>query len=188
VEIPIEAVKHLENLDFVESIEEDKPMSVEPPATGSEEFETEEETSSYDGEGIRIAVLDTGIDNNHPAFQDRIIDNKDFTGDGPHDEDGHGTHVAGIAAGNGEYPGVAPESFLKNIKVLNDDGEGTLSDALAGLDYAIEKEVDIAVLSLGAETDNCKGEYMLSKAVDEAVKQGVAVSISAGNSGPSSET
>lgn len=190
VKLPEQTIEQVEKLDFIENIEEDPVVEVEPPTTDMrQEFEDDsEQVEDVEGDNVRIAVLDTGIDNDHSDFEGRIIDNRDFTGDGYHDEDGHGTHVAGIAAGDGEYPGVAPEASLKNIKVLNDDGEGRLSDAIAGLDYAIDKEVDVAVLSLGAETEECDGSDMLSRTVDDAVEKGVAVTVAAGNMGSESQT
>jgi len=190
VEIPEIAVEQLENLNFVQDIEKDRITEIEPPiVTQSEEYESEQETSdNMDGDSVRIAVLDTGIDNSHQDFGNRIIDNQDFTGDGAEDVQGHGTHVAGIAAGDGDYPGVANEALLKNIKVLDNDGQGRASDIIAGIDYSIDKQVDVMVLSLGAEIDRCDGTDMISRSVDNAVEAGILTAVSAGNSGSDSQT
>ena len=92
-------------------------------------------TSTLDGTGIGIAIMDSGIDNNHKSFlgtnnASRIVFNKDFTGENRTDDPyGHGTHVAGIAAGNGrisngKYTGIAPNANLINLRVLNINWRG----------------------------------------------------------------
>lgn len=191
VEGPAEVVEDLDSLSFVHNVVEDREVKlINPtPEVQEERDESYGSVEEYDGDNVRIAVLDTGIDNNHAHFENLIIDNQDFTGDGPHDVDGHGSHVASIAAGQyNDFEGVAPEAYLKNIKVLDDDGQGSVSDVLAGIDYGVDKEVEVMVLSLGAEIDQCDGSDMLSRAVDSAVDEGVAVTVSAGNSGSESNT
>ncbi|MDP2750392.1 MAG: S8 family serine peptidase, partial [Nanoarchaeota archaeon] len=84
--------------------------------------------SGFNGSGVKIAVLDTGVSSSHEMFGGRVILSKDFSGSGGvGDVFGHGTHVAGIAAGNGLYKGVAPGALLMRGKVLGDDGSGQLS-------------------------------------------------------------
>lgn len=103
------------------------------------------------GEGIKIGIIDTGIDYNHKEISSRfgrekgvnIIDpSKD-----PVDGNGHGTHVAGTAAG--KEVGIANKASLYAIKVLNDRGSGTESDVIAGMDWAISKGLDVVNMSLG---------------------------------------
>ncbi|MBD3355010.1 S8 family serine peptidase [Candidatus Woesearchaeota archaeon] len=137
----------------------------------------------YDGTGINIAVLDTGIDSNNSAFEERIISSEVFTGeDSAVDGNGHGTHCAGIAAGNGRYVGVAPAANLMNAKVLSDDGSGSSSTIIAGIEWAVENGADVISLSLGAPIG-----YMdepLNNALQYAIDNGVVVVVASGNYGP----
>src|SRR5262249_16888318 len=107
------------------------------------------------GKGAKVAVLDTGIDSSHPEFAGRIKEMKNFTTSraGAEDMQGRGTHCAGVvAAGENGFGvvGVAPEAELYIAKVLGDRGSGTLAWIAAGIDWAIEKEVDVISMSLAA--------------------------------------
>ena len=140
-----------------------------------------------EGKNIRIAVLDTGIDNNHQDLQNVILE-KDFTGEGTDDEHGHGTHVSSIIAGSGKssaglYKGIASKASLMDIKVLNKQGSGRLSDTIAGIEYAVMNNADVISMSLGAIIP-CNGLDATSLASDVAVKKGIVVVVAAGNSGP----
>ena len=161
----------------------------------------------YNGSGIKIAILDTGIDNSHPDFKfpngtSKIKVNVVFSNDGTSDDlNGHGTHCASIAAGtgaasNGKFTGVAPGALLWNVKVLNRNGEGYSSWIISGIQYAAlgpdnksrtGDEADILSLSFGA-FENTDGTDPLSLAVDSAVKAGAVVVIAAGNDGPGYHT
>jgi subtilisin family serine protease len=163
--------------------------------------------AGYNGSGVEIAILDTGIDDTHPDLDDldddpTTIDPKvviaiDFTDDlTTNDLFGHGTHVAGIAAGtgavsNGTYKGVALGAMLWNVKVLNQYGWGFWSWVISGIEYAAYgpdgtpntgDEADIISMSLGSYewTD---GTDPVSTAVDAAVDAGVVVAVAAGNWG-----
>ncbi len=147
-----------------------------------------------DGSGIKIAILDTGIDWTHPDFffpngTSKIVYNVSMVPDeDPYDYYGHGTHVAGIAAGtglasNGVFKGVAPGALLMNIKVLSSQGFGLTSWIIAGIEEAVANGADVINLSLGGGL-NGDGSDPLSKAVDWAVQQGVVVVAAAGNDGP----
>ncbi|MFI1355279.1 S8 family serine peptidase [Streptomyces sp. NPDC020898] len=118
--------------------------------------------AGYDGTGVKVAVLDTGIDTAHPDFAGQVVAEQDFTASpsGPGDKFGHGTHVASIAAGTGagspagngaQYKGVAPGAKLLNGKVLNDDGFGSDSGIIAGMEWAVAQGADVVNLSLGGE-------------------------------------
>jgi len=109
------------------------------------------------GKGVSIAVLDTGIYLDHPDFKDRIITGKSFITDEDWDKDknGHGTHVAGVAAGNishldGRRYGVANEADLVIAKVLSNSGSGSTSGIIDAIDWAIEKGYNIISMSLGS--------------------------------------
>lgn len=151
-------------------------------------------TSLIRGQGIRVAVIDTGIDDSHPDFAGRIMASKSFVGSSAQDDNGHGTHVAGIVAGSGvksegKYVGVAPEAQLYIAKVLRANGGGSMSDVMAGIEWAVlEHQVQIINLSLGSG-GSCDGTDALSTLCDEAVLQaGVVICVAAGNIGPNPET
>ncbi|MFQ6015390.1 MAG: S8 family peptidase, partial [Anaerolineae bacterium] len=148
--------------------------------------------AGYTGKGVTLAVVDTGLDHDHPDFAGRIAETTDFTGEGPADNHGHGTHVASIAAGSGEasggkYRGVAPEAAIYAAKVLRGDGSGMMSDVMAGVEWAVEKKVRVINLSLGGPAA-CDGRDALSETCDAAVKAGAVVCVAAGNAGPGRST
>ncbi len=149
--------------------------------------------AGFMGEGVTIAVIDTGIDPEHPDFKGRIADTIDFTGQGPEDNNGHGTHVASIAAGSGaasegKYRGVAPAATILAAKALRGDGTGRQSDIMAGIEWAVQKGAQVINLSLGGPPEPCDGTDALSELANAAVRAGVVVCVAAGNSGPSPET
>ena len=152
------------------------------------------------GAGKTIAILDSGIDKNHPDLDDIDNDNAtndpkvikeasfvDYDGDGMNDTDttdelGHGTHCAGIAAGNGYLQGVAPEAYLMNGRVLDAMGGAEPSWIVRGIDWAVSEGADIISMSLGW----MPGDVLpvLNDASDTAWESGVMVVVAAGNSGP----
>ncbi len=147
--------------------------------------------AGYDGKGVKIAVLDTGVDATHPDLKGQVTAAKNFTS-APTTGDvvGHGTHVASIAAGTGAqskgtYKGVAPGAKILNGKVLDDAGFGDDSGILAGMEWAAAQGADIVNMSLGGmdtpETDP------LEAAVDKlSAEKGILFAIAAGNEGPQS--
>ncbi|MDG9716302.1 S8 family serine peptidase [Streptomyces sp. DH24] len=144
--------------------------------------------AGYDGKGVKIAVLDTGVDATHPDLKDQVIAAKNFsTSADATDKVGHGTHVASIAAGTGAkgggaYKGVAPGAKLLNGKVLSDDGYGDDSGILAGMEWAAEQGADVVNLSLGgADTPDTDP---LEAAVDKlSADKGILFAVAAGNDG-----
>ncbi|MEV6419166.1 S8 family serine peptidase [Streptomyces sp. NPDC051662] len=147
--------------------------------------------SGYDGTGVRIAVLDTGIDAGHADVADKVVAQRNFTAEADvQDHNGHGTHVASTAAGTGaasggSYRGVAPGADLVIGKVLNTAGSGLNSDIIAGMQWAVEQGADIVNMSLGAPDK--LGTDPLEEAVDALSGQALFV-IAAGNSGPGDTT
>ncbi len=144
------------------------------------------------GKGIKVGIVDTGIDPNHPDFAGRIVQMKDFTGQGPNDNHGHGTHVAGIiggtgAASGGKYKGVAPECVYYTAKVLRGDGSGSTSDVMAGVEWALQQGAQVVNLSLGSD-GACDGTDALSVTCDAAMSKGAVMCIAAGNAGPGAST
>ncbi len=146
----------------------------------------------FRGAGIKIAVIDTGIDPAHPDFQGRIAAGASFVGGDYGDENGHGTHVAGIIAGDGntsggKYRGVAPEAQLYIARSLDKNGGGSMSTVMAGLEWAVDQNVHVINLSLGG-SGSSDGQDALSLTCNAAVAQGIVVCVAAGNMGPGSRT
>ncbi|SCG57160.1 Subtilase family protein [Micromonospora echinaurantiaca] len=141
------------------------------------------------GAGITVAVLDTGVDTDHPDLVGRVGPTKDFSGKGNvEDGNGHGTHVASTvggvgAASQGAYKGVAPGARLAVGKVLDDTGFGTFDSVIAGMQWAAaESGAKVVNMSLGAGRSD--GTDPVSVAVNELTRQhGTLFVISAGNSG-----
>lgn len=144
------------------------------------------------GAGVRVAVVDTGIDANHPDLVGRVVETITFAGSSPFDGNGHGTHVAGIVAGDGtaskgRYAGVAPKAEICAAKVLRDDGSGMMSTVMAGVEWAADQGVQVINLSLGSDV-NTDGTDPLSELCDAAVAEGIVVCVAAGNTGPGART
>ena len=134
------------------------------------------------GSGIRVAVLDTGVDADHPDLVNAIEATQDFTGDGVEDVHGHGTHCAGIIAArrnNVGFVGVAPECQLLIAKVLGNNGSGSNSDIASGVNWAVDSGADIISMSLGGP--NSDGS--LFRAIHRALMENKIVVCAAGNEG-----
>ncbi|GAA0199427.1 hypothetical protein GCM10009000_011860 [Halobacterium noricense] len=141
-------------------------------------------SSGYTGAGADIAILDTGIDSDHPDL-DNVGYGRGFGYSTWEDGNGHGTHCAGIAAAENDgqgIKGVAPDATLHAGKVLSDSGSGSFSDIAAGVEWTADQGFDVASMSLGASS----GSYTLQDACNYANNSGVFVVAAAGNSGPCS--
>ncbi|MCW3816359.1 S8 family serine peptidase [Micromonospora sp. DR5-3] len=148
--------------------------------------------AGYDGRGVKVAVLDTGIDASHPDLVDQIDGKVSFVpGEDTSDVNGHGTHVASTivgtgAASGGSYKGVAPGADLIVGKVLSNDGFGQDSWVLAGMQWAAESGADVVSMSLSDSTLS-DGTDPMAVAVDTLSAQyGTLFVIAAGNAGPQS--
>lgn len=146
----------------------------------------------YNGSGVKVAVLDTGIDENHAELSGQVIYTIDLTGESGTegmDYNGHGTVLAGIIAskgvGSGLYHGVAPGVSLINIKVMNGTGEGYLEWVEEGIEIAVEYGADVLSISLGS--DPIGWDYVHDE-VEDAWEDNVAIVVAAGNEGPEFET
>ena len=146
------------------------------------------------GQGVTVAVLDTGIDN-LPDFSGRLIGGVDLSGEGNPFQDsyGHGTFVAGLIAGNGassngQYSGEAPGAKLVSIKVAGADGTTHLGTLISGLQWAVDHQsrygIKILNISLGFKPTESTVLNPLDRAVEAVWNSGIAVVTSAGNAGP----
>ncbi|MFF8954215.1 S8 family serine peptidase [Streptomyces sp. NPDC014894] len=149
-------------------------------------------TAGYKGKGVKIAVLDTGVDDTHPDLKDQVIGAANFTSS-PDTKDryGHGTHVASIAAGtgvkSGKHKGVAPEAKVLSGKVLNDYGSGDDSGIIAGIDWAVAQGADVINMSLGG-MDTPEVDPLEAHVNKVTAEKGVLFAISSGNDGPGAGT
>lgn len=203
-------INALSKLDIVKQIEYDEPVyATLDTATkwfgvtkARSDFgvtgDRDGNASSYSKNDIVIAVIDTGIDGSHVDLAGgKVIGWQDFVNgkSTPYDDNGHGTHVASIAAGTGTgnnlYKGVAPGAALVGIKVLDSNGSGTMSTVTAGIDWAVQNKdiygIKVINLSLGTSTSS-DGTDSTSLAVNGAVDSGIVVVVAAGNSGPARYT
>lgn len=143
------------------------------------------------GRGIKIGIIDTGMDYHHPDLRgnyrggfDTIEMDTDPMETLPKEgkPTSHGTHVAGVIAGNGKMRGVAPEAHLYIYRALGAGGFGTSEQVLLAIEKAVEDQVDVLNLSLGNDVNG--PDWPTSLALDKAVEKGIIAVTSSGNSGP----
>jgi serine protease AprX len=167
-------------------------QSVYPQAVGANNLWN---TASYlQGQGVGVAVVDSGVNATHPDLQGRITAQVKFmeTPQDMSDMYGHGTHVAGIIAGNGtasggRYIGIAPKANLVNVKVSDDQGASTASSVVAGLQWVLENKnrynIRVVNLSLNSSVDQSYNVDPLDAAVEVLWFNKIVVVVSAGNQG-----
>ena len=134
----------------------------------------------YTGKDVKIAIIDSGINNKHPDLKiaggiSKVPERSAYS-----DRLGHGTHVAGIIGAQNNSigtVGVAPDSLIYSVKVLNDYGAGDLEGVIAGVQWAIDQKMDIINMSLTTESDNQALKDVLKKAYD----QGILIVAASGN-------
>jgi major intracellular serine protease len=139
------------------------------------------------GEGVVVAVIDTGVDYKHRDLASNIIGGRSFVAAEPDymDQNGHGTHVAGTIAAQGKILGVAPDTKILAVKVLNQNGQGSYSDIVQGIAWARQwkgkkgERVNVINMSLGGPLPNNAMHRELVKVAQE----GITVVCAAGNSG-----
>lgn len=160
----------------------------------------------FSGAGVNVAIIDTGIDPSHPDLADNIVAQKCFNrglcppnntdeSDNALDQNGHGTHIAGIITGRGEIgsPGVAPDAGLVAIRVLGPSGNGFTSDVLAGIEWAIanraEFNLKVINLSLGSGAysgvcdDTDANNRLYAQVIQQATEAGITIFTASGNRG-----
>ncbi|MGE6258377.1 S8 family serine peptidase [Heyndrickxia sporothermodurans] len=230
IKLPANKVELLLHSDVVKAVYKSRSYSIEPPAntTTSDEQESTKRVESIPflgvdklhkegitGKGVKVGVIDTGIDYNHPDLKDAykggydLVDNDDDPMETTYDDwkksgrpefDGnlssyyteHGTHVSGTIAGKAKntggvaVKGIAPDVDLYVYRVLGPYGSGELGTILAGIEKAVEDGMNIINLSLG---ENINDPFSpISTAINYTVLNGVTAVVSSGNSGPNSYT
>ncbi len=158
----------------------------------------------YTGNNVVVAVLDTGVDDEHEFLKGKFVAGFDCSGvtsvtdreTNPDDEDGHGTHVASIIMGTGgsagQYIGVAPSAMLVDVKVLSKRGVNLGDQLIRGIEWVIENKdkynIKIINLSVGSDIEDPDGTSAISQAANTAVESGLVVVAAAGNEGPEEYT
>ncbi|MGN1387923.1 MAG: S8 family serine peptidase [Bacillus sp. (in: firmicutes)] len=147
------------------------------------------------GRGVKVGIIDTGIDYNHPDLKKTYKGGKDLIDgdDDPMETIGsplsatfHGTHVAGIIAANGQLRGVAPEANIYAYRALGPGGTGSTESVISAIDAAIRDKMDIINLSLGNSING--PDLPITLALNKAVEQGITAVVSSGNAGPNAWT
>ncbi|XRG80640.1 S8 family serine peptidase [Rossellomorea sp. GAMAL-10_SWC] len=220
--LPANKAKDLLQSEAVKTVWSDMQVQVEPTVERESNQQADTHTrvtfpgikklheEGYTGKGIKIGILDTGIDYNHPDLRDAykggydFVDNDNDPMETTYDDwkksgqpqtsssgetyyTEHGTHVAGIIAGQGKnntdyaVEGVAPDADIYSYRVLGPFGSGSTAGILAGIDKAVADGMDIISMSLGASYNDPL--YVTSIAVNNAVLAGVTTVVAAGNSG-----
>ncbi|UPT73290.1 MAG: S8 family peptidase [Elusimicrobiota bacterium] len=183
----------LKNIEALKArAKQEAPSEPEPSAPGQEtpwgikRVQAPAAWATTRGQGVKLAVIDTGIDMTHPELSGILKGgwNAISTSTTFNDDNGHGTHCAGTIAAKDDAAGVvgvAPEIDLYGVKVLDEGGSGTFDDVIAGMLWAVENKMEIASMSLGAG----RGNPALADAVEVMRKAGVILIAAAGNSGGS---
>ncbi len=219
VRLPAANLKRLSALPFVAHLSADLPIQKNDEFTDDHSgATTAAQQMSATGKGVTVAVVDSGIhwhtdlyDMTQPSYPYRVLANVNFASDnmGTDDLCGHGTHVAGIIAGNGlsssnsilsmlglpasfaffshTYKGAAPGATLVNVRVLDKTGQGTVTSMVAGIQWVVQnaKKYNIRVmnLSVGHDVGESYTTDPLCQAVETAWKAGITVVCAAGNGG-----
>ena len=151
-------------------------------------FNLPEAWNMSQGEGIVIAVLDSGCDLDHPDLAENLLEGINLVSPGkpPEDDNGHGTHVTGtIVAANNDIGivGVAPKAKVRPVKVLDGKGNGNLLNVAEGIRWATKMGVDFISMSLGSPMP----VQEVRKAIQFAASKGVVTFVAAGNAGNTKE-
>ena len=208
--VPEELVKRIKDLPYVKDVVPNFKISITlddsvPLISADDMWKMKDAYGrNITGHGVTIAILDTGVDYTHPDLEDNYIQNLsyDFVNDDNDtmDDNGHGTHIAGIAVGKGkesnyQYVGVAPDAKLYVFKILDENGEGNYETYVAGMEASIDPNgdgdtsdhVDIVSLSFGTEEPGNSTDR-LCQVADDLVGAGIVVVAAAGNLGDKNRT
>ena len=171
----------------VKHVVKDAVISVHRSNEPSWEIETitqsNENTLTETGKGVKVSIIDTGIEMHHPNLDYTegicLIADAESCENGYQDDNGHGTHVAGVvnAQGLDGMSGVAPDAELYVVKAMNARGDGKISDVIAGIEWSLDQEVDIINLSITSETSHS----ILNEVLRHAAAQDILLVGAAGN-------
>ncbi|MFH0831857.1 MAG: S8 family serine peptidase [archaeon] len=211
VEISAEVLEQLRDDARVERIEEDLPVHAflqdsVPWINATLVFPIKVNGANLTGENQTVCVIDTGVNysnadlggcfGNNTDFSCKVIAGYDYVNNdkNPDDDNGHGTHVAGIIAANGTIKGVAPGAKIVAVKVLDADGNGFSSDLVAGVQWCVDNSTifNISVISMSLGTVNLYRSYCdnvsdaLTSAIDNATARNITVVAATGNDGSTS--
>src|SRR6266550_414513 len=164
------------------------------PSPGVAAVDASQAWSGATGRGVTVALMDTGIAR-HPDLDGSVIARMDFVNDGATllDPSGHGTFVAGLIAAHGEtFKGVAPDAKLVSLRVLDQNGKGTMHSVLAAFDWLLQNRAQMHIkvlnLSFGAPQRSSYHRELLAGVVESAWFAGITVVAAAGNDGPAAGT
>jgi peptidoglycan hydrolase-like protein with peptidoglycan-binding domain/subtilisin family serine protease len=207
VELPANKIADLASIPGVTAIYETKEYTVLNNNSGqtsqklvSEHIQADHLwEAGYTGEGVTIALIDTGIDYNHPDLKEAYKGGRNFVNDGRSDPyegndkvtSTHGTNVAGVLAANGNpetggVKGIAYNSDLYVYRVIDSNGRGNTSWVIAAIEQAVKDGADVINLSLGREHN--QSDTPLTRAVNNAVRSGTVVVVANGNDGSNKGT
>lgn len=176
-------VRYVEENDTVHALDDNAAADMDPDQEWN--YEMINAPDAWDttpgADSTDIAVLDTGIDDSHQNLSDFVDTSagKSFVGDDTDDGEGHGTHVSGTVASYGDVSGVMQEANLIPVKVLDDDGSGSVYDIQEGITYAAEEDADVINMSLGGGGEN----QGMEEAIETANDEGTIVVVASGNEG-----
>ncbi len=200
-ELPYSSLEEIAKLYHVKRIWYDTPVRIHLDVAVPSVAGTKAHELGFTGKNVVIAIIDTGL-YPHRDFlvpSSRIIEWKDFLQqkESPYDDNGHGTHVAGIIAGNGfssrgKYQGMAPEASLVALKALNEDGGGSISNVLIAIEWCIDNQTRLNIkainMSFGSKAQESYTHDPLCRATSIAWNKGLVVCAAAGNAGPGPKT
>ncbi len=193
-ELSVEDIARLEADHRVEKISYDRPMHIllneaRPQINATKVNKLQINSYNLTGVGQTVCVIDTGINYSHPDLADNYLGGWDFVNNDNDsmDDNGHGTHVSGIAAANGTIVGIAPGSKIIAIKSMNSGGSGFESDVLAGINWCTNNRTlyNISVISMsiggGQNSTYCDNSSGLTSAINSAIANNISIITATGN-------
>lgn len=173
--------KYIVEAEYASPITSQSTQRLHPKGISSSAFKRAWD-SGFTGKNVIVAIIDTGIDGNHPDLKGKVIRSENLTGEPL--QESHGTHVAGTIAANGWLVGGAPDASLIDIKVLGQRG-GSISNVAKAITMAASYGASVVNLSLGATSLGSSDIQILMNAIQQAWNQGTVCFAAAGNNGTS---
>ena len=198
-DVPLESIDVMVKNPNIEYIENDEKVFAHVPIGTCQQVQILKQTTPWGinrigsrlvnamgntGKGVKVGILDTGIDYNHEDLKGNYRGGYNFVGNNnnPIDDNGHGTHVAGIIAAEDNgigVVGVAPQAYLYSVKILSFDSIGAISDVVSGLEWSVDNGMHVINLSLGSEDNSIS----VGRAINNTYNAGILIASAAGNSG-----